>query len=61
MAMTQEDLIKLLNELRALPSETEWLEFKQARKNYDFSKLGRYFSALSNEANLKGKDSQFTF
>src|SRR5207244_4384736 len=33
--------------------ETEWIEFKEAKNNYDFDDLGRYFSALSNEANLK--------
>lgn len=38
-----------------LPGETEIVEFKEARNNYDFGKLGKYFSALSNEANLKGK------
>ncbi|RZB34504.1 MAG: hypothetical protein SRB1_00272 [Desulfobacteraceae bacterium Eth-SRB1] len=53
--MTKEELSRLLNGLRTLPSETEWVEFKKAKHNYDFSKLGRYFSALSNEANLKGK------
>jgi len=55
--MTQEELKKLLDEFVALPSETEWLEFKEAKDNYDFDKLGEYFSALSNEANLKGKPS----
>lgn len=49
------DLISLLEELRALPSETEWLEFKSASTDYSFDKLGQYFSALSNEANLKGR------
>lgn len=53
--MTQEELKKLLDELRALPSETEWLEFKESKDDYDFNKLGKYFSAISNEANLKGK------
>lgn len=53
--MTKEVLNRLLNELLALPSETEWVEFKEASNNYDFNKLGQYFSALSNEANLKGK------
>ncbi len=53
--MTKEELNRLFNELRSLPSETEWVEFKKAKYNYDFSKLGRYFSALCNEANLKGK------
>lgn len=39
--------------LLSLPTETEWLEFKQAARNYPFDKLGKYFSALSNEARLK--------
>lgn len=55
--MRHDELIKLLNELRALPAETEWLEFKEARDNFHFDKLGKYFSALSNEANLKNEDS----
>ncbi|MEO1900674.1 MAG: ATP-binding protein [Alcanivorax sp.] len=37
--------------------ESEIVEFKEARQTFDFKKLGRYFSALSNEANLKGKNS----
>lgn len=42
-------------ELLLLPIETEWAEFKEARGNFDFDQLGRYFSALSNEANLNGQ------
>ena len=53
--MTEDELKKLLDEFLTLHSETEWLEFKEAKDNYDFNKLGEYFSALSNEANLKGK------
>ena len=53
--MTEEKLKELLDSLRGLPSETEWLEFKEAKVNFDFNKLGKYFSALSNEANLKSK------
>lgn len=30
------------------------MEFKKAENNFDFDDLGRYFSALSNEANLHG-------
>jgi ATP-dependent DNA helicase RecG len=52
--MTKEDLIDKLNELRGLPAETEVFEFKEAKNGYDFRKIGKYFSALSNEANLKG-------
>src|SRR3990167_2220937 len=55
--MTEDEIKKLLDEFVALPSETERLEFKEAKDNYDFNKLGEYFSALSNEANLKGKPS----
>ncbi len=44
-----------LVKLRNLPAETEIVEFKEAKTNFDFSKLGKYFSALCNEANLKGK------
>ncbi|MCK9374450.1 MAG: ATP-binding protein [Sulfuricurvum sp.] len=32
------------------------MEFKEAKNGYDFDSLGEYFSALSNEANLKGHD-----
>jgi ATP-dependent DNA helicase RecG len=41
-----------LKALLELPAETETVEFKEAKNGYDFTKLGRYFSALSNEANL---------
>lgn len=34
--------------------EDEVVEFKEAGKDYDRDKIGRYFSALSNEANLRG-------
>lgn len=34
--------------------ENEVVEFKEARTNYSFNDVGKYFSALSNEANLRG-------
>ena len=34
--------------------ENEVIEFKEARSNYSFNDIGKYFSALSNEANLRG-------
>lgn len=37
-------------------SEDEVVEFKTAEKQFDRDKLGKYFSALSNEANLRDKD-----
>jgi len=53
--LTREELKKLLDNLKTLPAETEVFEFKEAKNGYDFNKLGKYFSALSNEANLKGR------
>ena len=53
--MNESELRQLLDQLIELPSETEWVEFKEASDGFDFKKLGKYFSALSNEANLKGK------
>jgi ATP-dependent DNA helicase RecG len=55
IAMTKLELIQQLTELRSMPAETEVVEFKEARNDYDFHKLGKYFSALCNEANLKDK------
>lgn len=37
-------------------TEDEVVEFKTAEKQFDRDKMGRYFSALSNEANLRDKD-----
>ncbi|KFI25798.1 transcriptional regulator [Haematobacter massiliensis] len=36
--------------------ENEVVEFKEASNSYPTSDIGKYFSALSNEANLKGAD-----
>ena len=53
--MTQEELKKFFDELKTLSSETEWVEFKEAKSSFHFKELGQYFSALSNEANLKSQ------
>jgi len=53
--LTQEELKKFFDELKILSSETEWVEFKEAKSSFSFKELGQYFSALSNEANLKGQ------
>lgn len=55
MTMDQAALARLLNELIAA-WESEVVEFKQAGDDYDSDKIGRYFSAMSNEANLRGLD-----
>lgn len=34
--------------------ESEIVEFKEAKSNYSFNDIGKYFSALSNEANIRG-------
>lgn len=47
------DLIIKLNDLRSMKSENEVVEFKEAKNDYSFEKVGKYFSALANEANLK--------
>lgn len=50
--------IRYINMFRALiqHKESEVVEFKKAENNFDFDDLGKYFSALSNEANLRGLD-----
>lgn len=50
------DQIMLRSLLESLVStwENEVVEFKQASNDYDTDKIGEYFSALSNEANLRG-------
>ncbi len=50
-----EDLSTVLQTLIELRTETEWVEFKEAEINFDFEQIGRYVSALSNEANLNEK------
>ena len=53
--MTEKNLDKILSDALALQAENEIVEFKEAKSSYGFSEIGEYFSALSNEANLKGK------
>ena len=53
--MTLKQLQDTLNNLLSLSAENEIVEFKEAKNNFDYTKLGRYFSALSNEANLHGR------
>jgi ATP-dependent DNA helicase RecG len=54
--MDQAELAALLDKLIAT-WENEVVEFKQANNDYDTNKMGEYFSALSNEANLRGVES----
>lgn len=50
---TTEYLLSQLNELRNLPRETEWVEFKHNKGDPD--QIGEYLSALANAAALLGK------
>ena len=54
--MTKVELHDILEELLELPAETEVVEFKKAQNGFGDQELGEYFSALSNEANLRDKD-----
>jgi ATP-dependent DNA helicase RecG len=58
---SKEQLIEKLNQYRHMPSETEWLEFKEAKSSFGVDDLGKYFSALSNEAHLKSQHSSWIF
>lgn len=49
--------ITLINELRALPAETTWVEFKG--NNSDPDMIGKRCSALSNSARIEGKDAAY--
>jgi ATP-dependent DNA helicase RecG len=54
--MDQQELQTLLEQLLAT-WENEVVEFKQAGNDYSTDKIGEYFSALANEANLRRTDS----
>lgn len=56
MMRGEEELKAILRKLLA-EWENEVAEFKQADNSYKTSEIGKYFSALSNEANLRGLDS----
>jgi ATP-dependent DNA helicase RecG len=51
--VSNRELVALVDRLRALPEETEWLEFK--RNRYEPQVTGEYLSALANGACLAGQ------
>ena len=51
---TDARLLALIDDLRALPAETAWLEFKE--NNTDPRVIGRLISAVSNAARLEDRD-----
>ena len=54
MITSENELIDILGELLKHP-ENEYIEFKKAENNFDTDKLGKYFSAMSNEATLRNR------
>ena len=52
MRYSEQELQDMLAEMLRHP-ENEVVEFKEARTNFHFNSIGEYFSALSNEANLR--------
>jgi len=52
---SEQEQVEILLDLLAKPAETEIVEFKRAKNSFDDTELGQYFSAMSNEANLKGE------
>ncbi|MDR1430934.1 MAG: putative DNA binding domain-containing protein [Propionibacteriaceae bacterium] len=53
--VTEQEMQALLDRLIA-GGERETVEFKEASRDYKTGRIGEYFSALSNEANLRGAD-----
>ena len=54
MVYTDQQLIQHIREM-IVEFENEVVEFKEAKLNYSFKDIGKYFSALGNEANIRGK------
>lgn len=54
---SDDSLRDLVNRLRALPKENEWLEFKVG--NTDPEEIGQYISCLANSAALAGQETAF--
>lgn len=48
------EVISLVDRLRALPQENEWVEFKTNNANPD--EIGEYIACLANSAALSGQE-----
>lgn len=53
MIYTDEQLSAKIKDM-IIKFEDEVVEFKEARTSYSFKDIGKYFSALGNEANIRG-------
>lgn len=54
--MNREEEIKTFLTKLIQEWESEVVEFKQAGKDYSTDRIGEYFSALANEANLRNQE-----
>ena len=52
--MTKEELQKIIEH-----GESNLVELKEARDGFEYKRVGKYFSALSNEANLNGQEEAY--
>ena len=50
---TQTDIENILNKFRYNGIENELVEFKEAKHQFDFDKIGKYFSACAMKPTLK--------
>ena len=51
----ESELVEILSRLLANPRENEVFELKEAKGGtFAFNEIGKYFSALGNEANIRG-------
>lgn len=60
MIRTPSEMAQLTERIIA-NAETEIVEYKEAKKKFGFDEIGRYFSALSNEANLRNAECGWLF
>ncbi len=54
MIYTEQQLVDKIRQM-IIEFEDEVVEFKEARTSYSFKDIGKYFSALGNEANIRDK------
>src|SRR5690625_2779173 len=57
--LTRDKMKINLDTFLSAKTENEVLEFKEAKQSFSKDRLGKYFSALGNEANLNGKEKAY--
>lgn len=61
MDIERSNVEAILKRLLEYSDESEIVEFKEAKNQFDGNKLGKYFSALSNEASLTSRSAWLVF